>query len=118
MLEDQRAWNTSSSPALPLPSWPQRQHREKNVEVQYPLVCSVARPVSLKERRNNKMAQESCDNEWFAHIEKRTWDMDKVGEWADVSSEAKAKQTQVRVARIFEMCVEKGSGLREPARNT
>ena len=56
--EDERTWSAISSPALPISSWPQLQHREKNVDISYPLWCAVARPVSMKERKANKDACE------------------------------------------------------------
>ena len=105
-------------PAMPVCLEGQEQHRDKlsrpenmSEEDIHDAVAMVTRPVGKKELLANPKAQASLDVEWEKLIKKKAWDMLSVREWEDVSCEAKKKNKQVHVGKVFEICVEKGSEL-------
>ena len=78
----------------------------------------VARPVSKKERLESAGARASREKEWNCLRKIDTWNEKGVREWSDVAAEARGSGTKVHVGRIFNICVERGSGLPlgDPAR--
>ena len=77
------------------------------------LMAMVARPVGKKELMQNAKAQASLDVEWEKLMKKKAWEMESDRGWEDVSSSAQKCGRKVHVGKIFEICVEKGSGLPE-----
>ena len=79
----------------------------------------VARPVSRKERNETPAALEACAKEWhrLRNIKHKrgvgVWDESKVREKAQVRRESQQTGVAVHFARIFDLCVEKGSELPE-----
>jgi len=94
------------------------EHRDKNpLETPLPFNALVARPVPRRERDSTPAALEAVAKEWkrLRSIKHRNgvgvWDETRVREKADVAREADAQGVIVHFARIFDLCVEKGSEL-------
>ena len=114
--------STSGSESDPLPTLPicdkTPMHREKINTTSYVpdlrvINSLVARPVNKKEIRTNPKAHEALDIEWNKLAKKNAWLYDTVTEWKDVSNKARRSGEKVHVGKVFEVCVEKGSGLPE-----
>ena len=111
------------TPAMPLLSEHEVQrlrteHREKNPEFHpIPFNALVARPVDRKERNATPEALEAVAKEWkrLRSIKHRdgigVWDETKVDEKRNVVADARRRKITVHFARIFDLCVEKGSEL-------
>ena len=95
-----------------------RPHRERNPALS-PMVFDavVARPVGRKERNSTPKALEAVAKEWqrLRTIKHRdgvgVWDESRVREKSRVRHEARDKGITMHFARIFDLCVEKGSEL-------
>ena len=94
------------------------EHREKNpLDTPLPFSALVARPVTKKERDSTPLALEAVAKEWarLRSIKHKSgvgvWDESKVREKSDVAADATARGVIVHFARIFDLCVEKGSEL-------
>ena len=74
-----------------------------------PMLC-VARSVDKAEVSRVPEAQAALAKEWRRLRDMRTWDESGVREWAAVRDEARRNNATIHVGRIFEICVEKGSG--------
>ena len=98
---------------MQIPMMPRTKKRPHVPNPPFPLPFSayVARPVGPKEIEQNKKAQEALNKEWSRLKSMRTWEEDKVKEWADVAEQARLDGTSAHVGSIFEICVEKGSEL-------
>merc|ERR1711884_507298 len=94
------------------------EHRDK-VPADAPLVLSamVARPVSKKERDATPDALKAVAKEWarLRSIKHKdgvgVWDESRVAERGAVTRDANRRGVLVHFARIFDLCVEKGSEL-------
>ena len=93
------------------------EHRDHHLILGAIEAC-VARPVSKKERLESAGARAFLGKEWSRLRTIDTWNEQGVREWFDVAAKARKSGTKVHVARIFDICVEKGSELPvgDPAR--
>ena len=89
------------------------KHRNRNPKYQMPFSACVARPVGKKELNSTPKALKAILEEWEKLRKAGTWDETKVREWDDVAAEARRTNKKAHVGRIFEICVEKGSELKE-----
>ena len=105
------------------------KHRDKWPSFQVPFNCCVAEPVSKKQiMQQNELikakklsyegsAQEAVDSEWkrlrSLQKGKGTWDESNVQEYEKVASEAQAEGRTVHFGNVFNLCVLKGSELRD-----
>ena len=69
----------------------------------------VARPVSKLERKKVQAAQIAVNKEWQKLREKEVWDESQPMEWDEVRKWARDTQTEVHMAYLFDICVEKNS---------
>ena len=86
-------------------------HREKIRKFDPPFYSCVARPVKKAEVSRTPAAQAALDKEWAKLRKAGCWDEKNVREWDDVVAEYRKKGKKAHVARLFEICVEKGSEL-------
>ena len=96
----------------------EKSHRSKITAFQFPFNVCVARPVTKKEASQSPKAWAALTKEWDKLRLQTCWDESKVREWRHISAEAKKLNKKAHVGRIFDICVEKGSELKEddPAR--
>ena len=94
------------------------QHREKNpMCTPLPLNAMVARPVGRRERDASPEALAAVAKEWNRLRTTKhkygvgVWDESRVRERKKVAQEATANGVIVHFARVFDLCVEKGSEL-------
>ena len=93
------------------------QHRPKVSDTPLLFNACVARPVSRKERNETPAALEAVKKEWtrLRNVKHKhgvgVWDESRVREKYLVRQEAKRNGTTVHFARIFDLCVMKGSEL-------
>ena len=98
-----------SIPAMPCLERDQG-HRPKDIPGLFQhLTAMVARPVSRKEMSANTKAMKAAQDEWNRLRNKKVWDETVVRNWSDVCAEARKKNKEVNVGRVFGICVEKGS---------
>ena len=90
-----------------------QEHREKLGFPTLPFSACVARSVKPSEYNNNKKALEALLIEWNKLRRIKCWDETTVREKADVIAEYKRTGRKAHFARLFEICVEKGSELPE-----
>ena len=94
------------------------EHRDKNpLDTPLPMSALVARPVGRAERDSTPAALEAVKKEWdrLRSIKHRdgvgVWDESRVREKWEVTRDANRDGVLVHFARIFDLCVEKGSEL-------
>ena len=68
---------------------------------------AVARPVARKEMMENEEARKAMRKEWLGQHAAGVYDFSVVREYDDVVREAKRNGTEVHMARIHGICVEK-----------
>ena len=68
---------------------------------------AVARPVARKEMMENEEARKAMRKEWLGQLAAGVYDFSVVREYDDVVREAKKNGTEVHMARIHGICVEK-----------
>ena len=95
-----------------------QEHRDKNpTQVPLPLNAMVARPVGRKERDETPAALEAIAKEWsrLRSIKHKygvgVWDETRVRSRREVIAEARRDGVTIHMARIFDLCVEKGHEL-------
>jgi len=94
-------------------------HREKIPDYHLPYNACVARPVPASERLSNPKAMESIAKEWHRlrnikhHSGVGVWAEHKVEEFHVVQARYRKRNEKVHFARIFDICVEKGSELED-----
>ena len=59
----------------------------------------------------NTKAMKAAQDEWDRLRNKKVWDETVVRNWSDVCAEARKKNKEINVGRVFGICVEKGSEL-------
>ena len=74
---------------------------------------AVARPVARKEMMENEEARKAMRKEWLGQHAAGVYDFSVVREYDDVVREAKRNGTEVNMARIHGICVEKNYQLPE-----
>ena len=128
VIRTQAAMGCPLNGQVPIPAMPllskdkaaklKSEHREKNpVNTPLPLNAMVARPVGRKERDDTPAALDAVAKEWkrLRSIKHKdgvgVWDESKVQEKWKVAAEANKAGVIVHFARIFDLCVEKGSEL-------
>ncbi len=85
------------------------KHRKKwDVQSPFSGLALVARPVKAKEIASDPGSQSAKGSEWASLHALKTWEEDKVREWADVCEEVRRTGTRNHVSMVFEICVEKG----------
>jgi len=99
------------SPKLPTERRRRKAHREKVMKHDIPFSALVARPVKRDEIKRTPAAQAALQKEWSKLRKAGCWDEKNVREWDDVMREARSKGKKAHNARLFEICVEKGSEL-------
>ena len=88
-------------------------HREKNtvddggININKMFNTAVARPVARKEMMENEDARKAMRKEWLGQHAAGVYDFSVVREYDDVVREAKRNGTEVHMARIHGICVEK-----------
>ena len=98
-------------PKLPTRRRRKQLHREKVRPIDIPFSALVARPVKRDEIKRTPAAQEALRKEWAKLRKAGCWDEKNVREWDDVMREARSSNKKAHNARLFEICVEKGSEL-------
>ena len=89
------------------------QHREKiitddgGININKMFNTAVARPVGRKEMMENEDARKAMRKEWLGQHAAGVYDFSVVREYDDVVREAKKNGTEVHMARIHGICVEK-----------
>ena len=89
------------------------EHREKNtpnaegININKMFNTAVARPVGRKEMMENDDARKAMRKEWLGQHAAGVYDFSVVREYDDVVREAKSKGTEVHMARVHGICVEK-----------
>ena len=73
----------------------------------------VARTVSRKEMRNYKAAEDSVVTEWVKLEGRNSWEVNKVMSLKAFIKRAKEQGLDLHIGELHELCVEKGSELRE-----
>ena len=87
------------------------EHRHLIAAFDFPFAVLVAEPVSKTQRKQLPKAQAACDKDWDKLLLRTTWVLMTVKEWSWVSRRSKTTGVKVHVAKIFEICVVKGTGL-------
>ena len=88
-------------------------HREKltsngdGININKMFNTAVARPVGRKEMMENDDARKAMRKEWLGQHAAGVYDFSIVREYDDVVREAKANKTEVHMARVHGICVEK-----------
>ena len=88
-------------------------HREKiasngdGININKMFNTAVARPVGRKEMMENDDARKAMRKEWLGQHAAGVYDFSVVREYDDVVREAKANKTEVHMARVHGICVEK-----------
>ena len=90
------------------------KHRPKMDRTYYGILACVARPVSKIELEANPKAVKARDEEWRKLRAKDVWDESVVMEWNDARGIASRAGETIHLARLFGICVEKGSELSDP----
>ena len=104
----------NSSP--PMPCFPATHaHRPKRDRTYYGIPGCVARPVSKLELEASPKAVKARDDEWRKLREKDVWDESVVMEWNDARKIASSKGQTIHLARLFGICVGKGSEIGDPS---
>ena len=67
----------------------------------------VARPVGKKEIAGQPKARDAMEKEWKRLWDKDVWDASTVREWNDVFAEARRKNVDAHMGRLFGIMVEK-----------
>ena len=88
-----------------------RKHRQKVATTTFLLPACIARPVGRKELFSSDAAVGALHKEWGRLRDKGTWDESVVKEWSQVAREARETGRTIHLARLFGICVEKGSEL-------
>ena len=88
-------------------------HREKiasngdGININKMFNTAVARPVGRKEMMENDDARKAMRKEWLGQHAAGVYDFSVIREYDDVVREAKANKTEVHMARVHGICVEK-----------
>ena len=101
------------APAMPVLIGRQWSHRDRRQVQELLFSACVARTVNKAEVRTNDKALQALLKEWDKLRAAGTWDETKVQEWSAVSAAARKSNESVHVGLIFEICVGKGSELKE-----
>ena len=103
--------NFHSFPCMPCIH--QHHHRDKittndgGININKMFNTAVARPVARKEMMENEEARKAMRKEWLGQHAAGVYDFSVVREYDDVVREAKRNGTEVHMARIHGICVEK-----------
>ena len=104
--------NFHSFPCMPC-IHQQDHHRDKiitndgGININKMFNTAVARPVARKEMMENEEARKAMRKEWLGQHAAGVYDFSVVREYDDVVREAKKNGTEVHMARIHGICVEK-----------
>ena len=85
----------------------QRDHQDHTVPTGYAsidLLALVHLPIPIGKAMKIPEAKKAVDGEWSSHVQKKTWNVDRVRPKAEVITEAQKKNMSVHFGRLVDLC--------------
>ena len=83
---------------------PHQDHTAPNGYASADLLALVHLPIPIAKAMKIPDAKKAVDAEWAAHVQKKTWNADRVRPKAEVIAEAQKKNMSVHFGRLMDLC--------------